>query len=302
MAGNCNGFSQALSSTRFLVTAGYLPPAGADADAVQSIADLLPWDLDAVVVADNPEGIRGSAFSAAVALGRAGRAGVILSMTTRDRNRIALLSDAMGASALGLSGVLCTSGNHQSLGICPQAAAAYDLDSVQFTRALKRMALQEAGHYRDQSGPCLDLQIGAIAHPYLRPMRLNMLRLTKKISVGADFLLTQAVFDIQAFTQWMDVVRSAGFDKRTAIIPSVLPLISVEKAKVLQKRRTYGPVGDEVVERIRKAADPEKEGVTMAAEIAAKLKEMPGIRGIHVLSNGCEHLAGAVIEQAGLRD
>ncbi len=302
MTGNCNGFSQALSSTRFLVTAGYLPPAGADADAVQGISDSLPRNLDAVVVADNPDGIRGSAFSAAVALGRAGHSGVILSMATRDRNRIALLSDAMGASALGISGILCMSGNHQSLGICPQAAAANDFDSIQFTKALKRMALQEAGYYRNPSEPGLDLQIGAIAHPYLRPMELNVLRLTKKISVGADFLLTQAVFDFEAFTQWMDVVRSAGFDKRTAIIASVLPLTSPEKAKVLQKRRTYGPIGDEVVERIQKAADPEKEGVTVAAEIAARLKGMPGIRGIHVLSNGCEHLAGAVIEQAGLRD
>jgi methylenetetrahydrofolate reductase (NADPH) len=300
MAVDTNRFAQALSSTRFLVTAGCLPPRGADADAVRSLSNSLPRYLDAVVVSDNPDEIRGSALSTATALGRGGHSGVILSMATRDRNRIALLSDAMGASALGISAILCMSGNHQSLGICPQAAAANDFDSIQFTQALKRMALQEAEYYRTGREPGLDLQIGAVAHPYLRPMELNLLRLRKKIAVGADFLLTQAVFDFEAFAQWMTVVRAAGFDKRTAILASVLPLTSLEKARVLQKRRIYGPIGDEVVERIEKAADPEKEGIAMAAEIAARLKEMPGVRGIHILSGGCEPLAEAVIEQASL--
>jgi len=295
-----NSFAQALNSSRFIVTAELLPPRGADPDAIKGLSESLPSDLDAIVVGDNPDRIRGSAISAAVLLGYAGRASVILSMATRDRNRIALLSDALGAAALGISGLVCMSGNHQSLGICKEAAAANDFDSVQFTQALKKMVLRTAGKYRNEHESVLDLQVGATAHPYLRPMELNLIRLKKKVTVGADFLLTQAVFDLDEFTQWMDVVREAGFDKRTAIIPSVLPLTDSNKARTLQKSRTYGPIGDEVVERIDNARNPAGEGVAIAAEAASRLKNMPGVRGIHILSGGCESLAAAVIKQAGL--
>jgi methylenetetrahydrofolate reductase (NADPH) len=295
-----NKFAQALNSSRFIVTAELLPPRGADPDAIKGLSESLPSNLDAIVVGDNPDEIRGSAISAAVSLGYAGRVSVILSMATRDRNRIALLSDALGAAALGISAIVCMSGNHQSLGICKEAAAANDFDSVQFTQALKKMVLQTAEKDRNKQEPVLDLQVGATAHPYLRPMELSLLRLKKKVAVGADFLLTQAVFDLDEFTQWMDVVREAGFDKRTAIIPSVLPLTDSNKARLLQKNRTYGPIGDEVVDRIDNAPDPAREGVEMAAEAASRLKNVPGVRGVHILSGGCESLAAAVIKQAGL--
>jgi methylenetetrahydrofolate reductase (NADPH) len=293
-------FAQALDSTRFLVTAELLPPRGADPDSVESVSKSLPANLDAIVVGDNPDKIRSSAISAAASIGRRGDTSVVLSMATRDRNRIALLSDALGAAALGISAIVCMSGNHQSLGICPQAAAANDFDSVQFTNALKRMVLDNYGKDRKETTARLDLQIGATAHPYLRPMELNLLRLRKKITVGADFLLTQAVFDFEGFRQWMDAVREAGFDKRTAVIPSVLPLTDVHRARALQECGTYGPIGDDVIERIDKAPDSTGEGVAIAAEMAARIKQVPGVRGVHILSGGCESLAAAVIRQAGL--
>ncbi len=131
-------------------------------------------------------------------------------------------------------------------------------------------------------------------------MELNLLRLKKKIAAGADFLLTQPVFDLAGFTRWMDSVRAAGLDKRAAIIASVLPLTSVEQAEHLRQQQTYGPLDETVVARLASAPDAAKEGLAMAAEIAAKLKTMPGVRGIHILSGGCEALAGQVIEAAGL--
>lgn len=293
-------FAQALNSTRFLLTAELLPPCGADPDALKSISESLPSDLDAVVVGDNPDKIRSSAISAAAFVSRQGNANVVLSMATRDRNRIGLLSDALGAASLGVSAILCMSGGHQSLGLCPQAAAAHDFDSVQFMDALKKMVLEKYGKDRKKLQADLDLQVGATAHPYLRPMELNLLRLKKKITVGADFLLTQAVFDLQGFEQWMDAVREAGFDKRTAILPSVLPLTDVHRARMLQKRGTYGPIGDDVIERIENASDSSGEGVAIAAEVAGRIKDIPGVRGVHILSGGCEFLAAAVIRQAGL--
>jgi methylenetetrahydrofolate reductase (NADPH) len=256
--------------------------------------------LDAVVVADNPDRIRGSALSTAAMLAKEKRFSVVLSMATRDRNRIGLISDALGAAALNISAILCMSGNHQSLGVCPQAAAANDIDSIQFAQAMKKMILHGSGLNGQQLQPSLELQIGVTAHPYMRPMELNLLRLKKKIAVGADFLFTQAVFDLEGFMEWLEAVRVAELDKRTAIIPSVLPLTGVENAQELQRCQTYGPIGDGIVARIGKAEDPAREGLMIAAETARQLKELPGVRGIHILSGGCESLATEVIQLAGL--
>jgi methylenetetrahydrofolate reductase (NADPH) len=293
-----NKLAQAFHSGRLVLTAACLPPRGSDAEAVKKLASALPPKLDAVVVADNPDRIRGSAFSSAVLLSKETRASVILSMATRDRNRIALMSDALGAAALNIAGILCVTGNHQSLSVCPQASAANDLDSVQFTQAMKKMVLYGSGMNGKELEPRLNLQVGATVHPYLRPMGLNLLRLRKKILVGADFLMTQAVFDLDGFSEWMDAVRAVGLDKRTAIIPSVLLLNSPEKAREFQRCQTYGPISDAVVGRISGAADPAAEGVAIAAEMAGQLKDMPGIRGINILCGGCEPLAGEVLARA----
>ena len=296
-----NKFAEALNSGRLIVTAECLAPRGSDTDAVRMLSASLPPNLDAVVVADNPDKIRSSAFSAAAILRSERPAGIILSMATRDRNRIALMSDALGAAALGIDGILCISGNHQSLGVCAQAAAANDIDSIQFTQAMKKMILHGSGLSGKAFEPSLELQIGATAHPYFRPMELNLLRLRKKVAVGADFLLTQAVFDLEGFSQWMEAVRAADLDKRTAIIASVMPLAGVEEARALQRSQTYGPIADDVIARIGSAVNAAKEGVAIASETAIRLKDMPGVRGIHILSGGCESLAAAVMEQAGIQ-
>ena len=279
-------FAQALNSGRLVLTAECIPPHSGDAEAIRKLSTVLTPGLDAVVVADNPDAIHGSALACAALLAREGRE-TVLSMVTRDRNRIALESDALGASALGIGAILCLSGNHQSLGVCPQAATANDIDSIQLTQALKGLDLPE-------------MVIGAVAHPHQRPLELNLLRLRKKIAAGADFVLTQPVFDIAAFTLWMDSVRAAGLDKRVAIIASVLPLSSAKEAESLRQRQTYGPLDEDVVARVGKASDEAKEGLAMAAEIAAQLRTIPGVRGIHILSGGCEAIAGRVIETAGL--
>jgi methylenetetrahydrofolate reductase (NADPH) len=278
--------ARTLASGRLAITAECLPPRSPDAAAVKKLAAALPSSLDAVVVADNPDEIHASALACAAILAGEGRESV-LTMVTLDRNRIALESDALGAAALGIGAILCLSGDHQSLGICPQAAGVYDIDSIQLTQALKGLNLP-------------DLLVGAVAHPYQRPLELNLLRLKKKIAAGADFLLTQAVFDLAGFTQWMDAVRAAGLEKRVSILASVLPLASVEQAKILDQRRTYGPVGENVIARLGAAPDAAKEGVAIAAAMAAQLKAIPGVRGIHILSGGCESLVATVIQEAGL--
>jgi methylenetetrahydrofolate reductase (NADPH) len=295
-----NRFARALCSGKTIVAATWMPPTGSDEGDFRALLSALPPGLDAVIVADNPDRIRGSAFSLAAMLRKETQASIILSMAMRDRNRIALISDALGAAALDIDAILCVSGNHQSIGICPEAAAANDVDSVQFVQAMKKLVLYGSGPNGKEVKPELKLQIGATAHPYLLPMELNLLRLKKKIAVGADFLITQAVFDLDGFNTWMDAVRSIGLDNRTAIIPSVLPLTSVEKAKKLQQNRIYGPIGDDVIAQIANAKDPVKKGLSIASETAMQLRKIPGVRGINILSGGCESLTADVIRQAGI--
>lgn len=279
-------FAQVLASGRPVLTAECAPPHSGDREAVARLAAVLPSSVDAVVVADNPDGIHGSALACAAVLTGEGREAVV-TLTTRDRNRIALESDALGAAVLGAAGVLCVSGNHQSLGVCAEAASANDIDSTQLEKIIAGLELPV-------------MAIGAVANTHLQPIELNLLRLRKKIEAGAVFLLTQPVFDVSAFAAWMDAVCAAGLDRRAAILATVLPLTSSEQADTLRRRKTYGPIEEAVVARIATAADPAEEGVAMAASAAAQLKAIAGVRGIHILSSGCEELVTQVVQAAGL--
>jgi methylenetetrahydrofolate reductase (NADPH) len=277
-------FGQALASNRLVLTAECLPPRTGGANAITELAAVLPAALDAVVVADNPDEVYGSALACAALLAREGREAV-LTMTTRDRNRIALASDARGASALGINAILCLSGNHQSLGTSPQAAGANDIDSVQLTQAVKALDLP-------------DMLVGEVAHPYQKPLELNLIRLKKKIAAGADFIVTEPVFDVAAFVQWMDAVREAGLHEQAAIIAGVLPLTSVEQVEFLKQRKTYGPLDQDMLDRVVLASDPAKEGLAWATEIVGQIRSIQGVRGIHILSGGVEAVAGELIAAA----
>jgi methylenetetrahydrofolate reductase (NADPH) len=289
--------AEALHAGRLTLSVECLPPRGSDASAVRKLAGALPARVDAVVVADNPHGNGGSALACAAILAGE-KVEPVLSVITRDRNRIALQSDVLGAASVGVRSVLCLSGEHQSLGADARAAGVYDIDPVQLILGLKAMCDKGV----DFAGKPLEskpkLLLGAAAHPYLRPMALNLMGLRKKVAAGAGFFITQAVFDVAGFAEWMDAVRAAGIDKQAAIIASVLPLVSVEQAKALQEKKSSG-IGPDVVNRLAGAADIAREGIAIAAEAARKVKAIAGVRGIHILSGGPEAVA-RIVEEAGL--
>jgi len=291
--------AEKLGSGKPALTAGCLPPYGADAASVKKLAACFPASLDGVVVADNPAKVRGSALACAALLA-AEKIQPVLSLITRDRNRIALESDVLGASALGIKNFLCLTGAHQSLGASPQAAGAYDIDSTQLCRALSKMAAQGLDFDGNKLPATPSFGIAVAVHPYLRPVDLAILQLKKKVAAGAQVLFTDPIFDVAGFEQWMQEVRAAGLDKKAAILASVLPLTSVAQAEFLKARSGFAPIGDDVIRRLRSAADPAKEGVAIVAEIAGKVKTMPGVRGIHILSDGCESLVPRIIEEARL--
>jgi methylenetetrahydrofolate reductase (NADPH) len=291
--------AQTFGSGKKALLAECLPPRGADAAAVKQLAAFFPPSIDAVVVAENREQVRSSPLACAALLA-AEKVEPILSMVTRDRNRIALESDVLGASALGIKGFLCMSGMHQSLGATPQAAGAYDIDSIQLARAISRMASQGVGFSGQKMESSPDVFALAVGHPHLLPMELNILGLKKKAAAGARAIFTDAVFDIKAFERWMDAVRSAGIDKQTTIVASILPLASARMAEDLRNSGAHGPIGNEIVVRLRAAADGAKEGLAIAAEIARKAKGILGVGGIHILSGGAEAVVPELVAAAGL--
>jgi methylenetetrahydrofolate reductase (NADPH) len=284
----------------FIVTAECSPGATASgAGAEEALKALGPKPV-AVNVADNSHGLAMSSLAASVTAIKLGIEPV-LQMVTRDRNRIALQSDLLGAASLGIRNVLCMSGYHQILIGCPESANVFDVDSTQLVELAGRMAGQ--GMLADgtaMDGGGFSLLVGAVANPFLKPLELNLFRLGKKIEAGAGFIQTHPVFDLKAFGLWLDAARKEGLTGKTAILASVYPLESAEEA--LRLRDTFAEfcIPDEAIERLKKAGDPRKEGLAMCAETIKDLRNMDGLRGIHILSGRREAAVPELLAAAGL--
>jgi len=292
----------AIEAGKFIVTAEYLPPAAADGSIIKTAAETLGNSLAAVSVADNHSGIGMSSLAASLVFLQLGHE-PIYQVVARDRNRIAIQSDLLGASALGIQNVLCTSGHHQTVTGCSDSANVYDLDAIQLVWAIRQM--RDKGTLLDGTGIVgkFSALIGTVANPYLRPLELNMIQLAKKIEAGADFIQTQPVFDVDEFAVWLGAARKEGLVDKTAILAGVLPLSSAEEARKLREAHTELHIPDAMVERLKAAGDAdsqEKEGLKLCAEIIGKLKAMLGVRGIHILSGGRERLMSKLRMAAGL--
>lgn len=275
-----------ISGKAFIITAEYLPVTGTEA-AID--AGTFGSRVTAVNVADNHYGVSLSSLAGSMALTRAGIE-PIFQITTRDRNRIALQSDLLGAASLGIRNVLCLTGYHQTLIGCGEAANVFDVDSIQLIDIVKKMnngQLLDGTKIQGNFG----MLIGAAANPNLKPIELNLLRLSKKVAAGADFVQTQSVFDVDQFKVWLEAVRNAGLADQTAILAGVLPLKSAAQAKELTETHTDFIIPEAVMIRLMNAGNAQaegKEGVKIAAEIMTKLKGLPGLRGIHICSGGNE--------------
>ena len=292
----------AFQSTAFVVTAEVLPPPAVDGTALKATADALGDGLVAVSVADNHSGVGMSSLAASSVLLGLGRE-PIYQVVTRDRNRIAIQSDLLGAAALGIRNVVCTSGHHQTLTGCSDSANVYDLDAIQVVWTIRQM--------RDQ-GTLLDgtpiagqfsMLIGTVANPYLRPLELNLIQLAKKIEAGADFIQTHPVFDMEEFTVWLEAARQENLVDKTVLLAGILPLSSAAEAEELRETHTELRIPDALVARLKAAGGAEaqeKEGLKFCAEIIGKLKKTKGVRGIHILSGGREKLVSKLRATAGL--
>ncbi len=291
-----------IESGEFIITAECAPGVTATGATTEAACKFLNGKVAAVNFPDNSHGVAISSVAAAVTAIKLG-AEPILQMVTRDRNRIALQSDLLGAASLGIKNVLCMTGYHQMLIGCPNSANVYDVDSSQFIDLAVQMS--EKGALSD--GTKIDGQfsmlVGAVANPFMRPMELNLFRLGVKIETGAKFIQTHAVFDIEHFKAWLDAARKEGLTKKTAILAGVFPLNNAAEAQKLRETYAEFRIPDKIVERLKKAGDAaaqKKEGIAICAETIKQLKSLDGVRGIHILSGGKESSVPEILSAAGL--
>ncbi len=286
----------------FAVTAELNPPDSADPQAVYDNALVLAEVTDAINATDAAgANCHMSSLGICALLVRAGYEAV-LQVSCRDRNRIAIQGDLLGAAAMGVRNVLCLTGDDVSVGDQPEAKPVFDLDSIQLLRVARVM--------RDQglflSGRRLDvpprLFLGAAANPFAPPFDWRPDRLAKKVAAGADFIQTQYCFDVPRLRTYMQRVRDLGLHEQVFILVGVGPLRSVKAAEFLRTRVPGVVIPDDIVERLRKTpkAQQREEGKRICIEIIQQVREIAGVAGVHVMAFRQEALVKDIIEEAGL--
>jgi methylenetetrahydrofolate reductase (NADPH) len=289
-----------LASGQFAVTAEAGPPKGTSAKVVQRKGDLLKFCCDAMNVTDNQTAIvRMSSLSGCVLLQNQG-VEPILQMVVRDRNRLALQADILGAAALGITNVLCLSGDHQKFGNHPTAKGVYDIDSIQFLQMVKQMRDQHSFLNGEEISGEVPMFIGAAANPFADPFEFRVARLAKKIAAGADFIQTQGIFDMSRFARWMEGVREKGLHEKTYILAGLIPIKSVGMARYMRNNVSGLSVPQELVDRMANSDDPKEEGVKICLETIEQLKEIEGIHGIHIMAVAWEDIVPRLVEESGL--
>ena len=293
---------QALEAGQFAVTGECGPPRGANADIVREKGAVLKGYVDAVNVTDNQTAIvRMSSVAACVHLAQLGIEPV-LQVVTRDRNRIALQSDIMGAYSLGIRNILCLSGDHQSFGSQPDAANVFDIDSMNLLHTVKTM--RDEG--KDMSGFQLDVApqmfIGAAENPFADPFEFRVIRLAKKVAAGADFIQTQSIYDIERFKEWVRLAREQGLTEKVHILAGVTPLKSARMAAYIAGKVPGMKVPEAVVKRMEGAPKGKaaEEGIKICVETIQAVREMKGVRGVHIMAIEWEQKVPEIVKAAGL--
>lgn len=289
-----------LRSGRFAVTAELNPPDSADPQAVYDRALVLSTACDAINATDaSSANCHMSSVGMCALLTRAGYEPVY-QISCRDRNRIAIQGDLLGAAAMGVKNVLCITGDGVQAGDQPQAKPVFDLDSLTLLKTVRIM--RDRGQFL--SGRKLDLPprlfVGAAENPFAPPYDFRPRRLAKKIEAGAEFIQTQFCFDVPRLREFVAGARDLGLDKSVFILVGVGPLKSVRAAEWMRTQVPGVAIPDSIVNRLRGARDEALEGKRVCIEIIQQLREIPGVSGVHVMAYRQEELVAEIIEEAGL--
>ncbi len=291
-----------LRSGRFAVTAELNAPDSADPEDVYRNALVLAEVCDAINATDGSgANCHMSSMGCCALLTRAGYEAV-LQVSCRDRNRIGIQGDLLGAAAMGVKNVLCLTGDDVSVGDQPQAKRVFDLDSIQLLRTARIM--RDKGVFlsgRKLSTPPRFF-LGAAANPFVPPREFRHLRLLKKVEAGADFIQTQYCFDVPVLEEFMRRVRDLGLHERVYILVGVGPLRSEKAAEFMRTKVPGVWIPDAIVERLRKTPPKRKreEGKRICIEIIQQVREIEGVHGVHVMAYRQEETVAEIIQRAGL--
>jgi methylenetetrahydrofolate reductase (NADPH) len=289
-----------LAEGHFAVTSELGPPKGTSADFVRRKAEVLRKYVDAVNITDNQTAVVRMSSVAACAILKQMGLDPVMQMTCRDRNRIAIQSDILGAVALDVGNLLCLSGDHQKFGNHPESKNVHDIDSMQLIQMARRMRDDAQFLSGDKISGGVPLFLGAAANPFADPFEFRPLRLEKKVRAGADFVQTQGVFDVVRFARYMELVRGRGLHEQVYILAGIIPMKSAGMARYMRDYVAGLTVPDELVARMEKAEDAKEEGVRIAVEIIEQLREIEGVDGIHIMAVAWEDIVPVIVERAGL--
>lgn len=303
-----SNLEKVMASGAFAVTAELGPPKSADIEIISKKIDLLKGLVDAVNITDNQTAIvRVSSIATAKLVLDSGLE-PIMQMTCRDRNRLAIQADILGAYLLGIKNVLCLTGDHQIFGNHPTARYVFDLDSIQLIEMLKNMRDKKIFACGDEikntkkSEPKEPrMYLGAAANPFADPFEFRVIRLEKKINAGADFIQTQCIYDMDRFAKWMELVCKKGLHKKCKILAGVTPLKSAGMAKYMKNKVAGITMPDHYIDRMAKAKDAPAEGIDICVEQIQQLRKIKGLAGIHLMAIEWEAKIGEIVEKAGLK-
>jgi methylenetetrahydrofolate reductase (NADPH) len=278
------------------------PPRSSDAAGIIKKGHLIKNHVDCINITDNQTSVtRLCSLAACIHLKNEGLEPV-LQMVVRDRNRIALQSDILGAASFGINSMLCLSGDHQSFGDNPTAQNVFDLDSMQLLQTVRYMRDEGKFLGGDEIKVPPNLFVGAAANPFADPFKIRVPRLAKKIAAGAEFIQTQCVYNLEKFELWMKGVVERGLHEKVFIMPGITPMRSVGMAKYMARAVPGMDVPAELIKRLSGVPKDKQaeEGITIAVEAIQRLKECTGVSGFHIMAIEWEEKVPEIVERAGL--
>lgn len=302
MTSEKTALQQRIESGKPLLIVETAPPKGSNPDGVIALVKKLSGKVHALGISDNRDGVCMSALAAAVLAAGAG-AEPILHLVTRDRNRIALISDCLGARALGIRNILCTTGTHQTLGPARAARNVFDIDSTQMLQALAGLnadgSLVGEGGLNGGGPYCL----GGVAAPFADPLELQVARVAKKIKAGARFLITQPVYDLERFGAWWQEITRRDLQRQAAFVAGIRVLSDATQAAAYAAQRPVPRIPAAVLERLAAKSGPaaqRAEGIAIAVETIERLRSLEGLRGFELRAEGDEGAVLEIIEKSKL--
>ncbi len=290
-----------LEAGHFAFTGEIGPPRGSNVEALKKKSSYLKGLVDSVNITDNQTAmVRMSSWAASIIIIQEGLE-PNFQMVCRDRNRLAMQSDILGAYAHGIRNILCLSGDHQQFGDHPQAKGVFDIDSMQLINMVKN--LRDEGKFlggADVDVPPADLFIGAAANPFAEPFEWRVHRLAKKIKAGADFIQTQSIYNMKRMREWIRQANDMGLTENVYILAGITPMKSLGMARYMKNNVPGMDVPDEIINRL-KGVDKKNqsdEGIKIACEQIEEFKETKGIAGIHLMAIEWEHKVPEIAELA----